>query len=191
VLAYLLWHRQAEGVRPAAYEQAVEHFHRSLRARPPEGFAGSVCYRTQELPWLGGPGGYEDWYLVEDFAALGVLGEAALAHGHRTAHDEAARRAGRSAGGLYHLLEGVAPLAAEECVAVWVERLPGAVAPFAEMLGDGMDPARAALLRRQLVLGPAPEYCVLAAEPPAGVAPTRLPRGWRAHVSPRRALRSG
>src|SRR5262249_14906147 len=124
-------------------------------------------------------------------AALGVLGEAALAHGHRTAHDEAARRSGRSAGGLYHLLEGVAPLAAEECVAVWVERLPGAGAPFAEMLGDGMDPARAALLRRQLVLGPAPEYCVLAAEPPPGVAPTRLPSGWRAHVSPRRALRSG
>ena len=42
-----------------------------------------------------------------------------------------------------------------------------------------MDPEHASLWRRQFVLGPAPEYCLLAPEAPAGVAPTRLPEGWR------------
>jgi hypothetical protein len=188
MLAYLLWHREAPGVEPGTYEQAIDHFHRSLKARPPAGFAGSACYHAAELSWLGGSAGYEDWYLVEDFAALGVLNEAAVAHGHRTAHDEAARRLGEAAGGLYRVLEGSVQLS-EERVVVWVERPAGAEPPtFGGLLGDGMDPARAALLRRQLVLGPAPEYCVLADDSPAGVAATRLPQGWTATPATRTRL---
>jgi hypothetical protein len=178
VLAYVFWHRAAAGVEQGAYEQAIGHFHRSLAHRPPEGFAGSACYHAAELPWLGGCAGYEDWYLVEDFAALGVLNEAAVAHGHRTVHDDLARRSGESAGGLYRVLEGTVQLT-EKRVAVWVKRPVGAKPPtFTGLLGDGMDPAHAALLRRQLVLGPAPEYCLLADDSPAGVAATRLPQGW-------------
>ncbi len=52
---------------------------------------------------------------------------------------------------------------------------------LAQLLGDGIDPERDSLWRRCLVLGPAPEYCLLAAEAPAGVAPGRLPSGWTAH----------
>ena len=54
-----------------------------------------------------------------------------------------------------------------------------------------MDPAHASLWRRQLVLGPAPEFCLLAGEVPAGVAPTRLPAGWVATTLEREALWSG
>src|SRR5207302_5828718 len=129
--------------------------------------------------------GYEDWYLVEDYAALGVLGGAAVGRGHRTAHDEAARRLGTGAGGLYALVEGerseVGECAGLESVgaathAVWVARSPrsrdGVVG---ELLGDGMDRRHASLWRRQLVLGPAPEYCLLASELPACVAPSSPP----------------
>jgi hypothetical protein len=179
MLAYLLWHRAGEGVEPAAYEYAAEHFHRSLAHSPPMGFRGSAVYRVGELPWLAG-GGYEDWYLLDDFAAVGVLNEAAVAHGHRTAHDEIARRFGAGAGGMYGLLEGH-PKLADAARAIWVARPPGAPrGELAELLGDGIDPANASLWRRALVLGPAPEYCLLSPEPPAGVAPTRLPEGWRA-----------
>lgn len=200
MLAYLLWHRPGEGVEVHAYEQATSAFHRSLAHPPPAGFLGSAAYRARRLPWTAdvaatadvrgeGTGGwYEDWYLVEDFAALGVLNQAAVGRGHRTSHDEIARRMGRATGGLYGLLEGTVELAPER-VAVWVARPQGAKAPtFAELLGDGMDPRRAGLLRRSLVLSPAPEYCVLADEAPPGVAPTRLAHGWSATALERVAI---
>jgi hypothetical protein len=59
------------------------------------------------------------------------------------------------------------------------------------MLGDGMDPRHASLWRRQLVFGPAPEFCLLAGEVPAGVAPARLPDGWSATTLEREVLWSG
>jgi hypothetical protein len=199
LLAYILWHRCADDVERDVYERAAEHFHRSLHRAPPAGFRGSALYRVAELSWLGGTGvnelsgaaGYEDWYLVDDFAALGVLNEAAVAHGHRTPHDEVARRLGAAAGGLYGLLEGRPDLNAEPQL-IWVSRPPGAAKrALADLLGDGMDPAHSSLWRRALVLGPAPEYCLLAGEPPAGVAPGRLPQGWRATITTREEICNG
>jgi hypothetical protein len=211
VLAYLLWHRPGEGVERESYERAAERFHRSLHHAPPAGFRGSAVYRVSGLPWLepAGPAEdppaegstqaaedcYEDWYLLDDFAAVGVLNEAAVAHGHRGAHDELARRFGAGAGGMYGLLEGRPDLTAAEIV--WVSRPPGAEpALLGALLGDGMDPEHASLWRRQLVLGPAPEYCLLTPgqseiDQPAGVAPTRLPDGWRASTSTREVLWTG
>ncbi|MGH2855499.1 MAG: hypothetical protein ACRDLF_15060 [Solirubrobacteraceae bacterium] len=187
MLAYLLWHRPADGIEREAYERACAHFHRSLRHTPPAGFRGSTVFRAGELPWLAGDT-YEDWYFLDDFAALGVLNEAAVAHGHRGAHDDVARRFGAGAGGLYGLLEGHADLAGAP-LAVWVARPPGvARPPLGELLGDGMDPRHASLWRRALVFGPAPEYCLLTREPPGGVAPTRLPEGWRALTCARELL---
>jgi hypothetical protein len=204
MLAYLLWHRPGEGVERAVYERALEGFHRSLAHAPPAGFRGSAVYRAGDLPWLPQAAEYEDWYLVDDFAALGVLNEAAVAHGHRTAHDDVAYRFGGAAGGLYGLLEGHADLVNAPLV-LWVSRPPPSRPPpsrssltrppergaLGELLGDGMDPRHASLWRRALVLGPAPEYCLLASEPSAGVSPARLPEGWRATTSTREALFNG
>jgi hypothetical protein len=188
MLAYLFWHRPAAGVAAEAYESAIIRFHRSLAAHPPVGFLHSVCLRAGTLAWLGGGDGYEDWYVVEDFAAIGVLNEAAVARRHVTAHDEAARRAGPATGAIFRLLEGAATPALAR-VAVWVDKPRGVESPvLAALLGDGMDAARAGLWQRQLSLGPAPEYCVLASEVPAGVASTRLARGWSATAAAREPL---
>ncbi len=209
MLAYLFWHRPAEGVERETYERAGEHFHRSLAHAPPVGFRGSALYRAQAPPWLSGEGAahgtvYEDWYFVEDFTALGVLNKAAVAHGHRGVHDEIAHRYGSGAGGLYALREGHAhlnatlagsadaPASGAPTEAIWIARPRGAhPAELADLLGDGMDPARSSLWRRALVLGPAPEYCLLAPEPPAGVAATRLPEGWTATICAREAIWRG
>ncbi len=198
MLAYLLWHRPADGIEQEAYERAGEGFHRSLHHALPAGFRGSAIYRVDELEWLDPPfggqaggAGYEDWYLVEDFTALGVLNEAAVAHGHRTAHDEVARRFGTGAGGLYGIMEGHADLA-EAPLGIWVSRPPEAAKPvLGELLGDGLDPQHSSLWRRSLVLGPAPEYCLLAHESPAGIAPSRLPQGWRATITTREEIWNG
>jgi hypothetical protein len=190
VLAYVFWHLPAEGIEDEAYERAAVRFHRSLARTPPAGLRGSAFYRVARLPWFEGRAGYEDWYLLEDFAAVGVLNEAAVAHGHRTAHDELARRFGTGAGGMYGLLEGHADL--RHTQVVWVSRPPGSErGALGKLLGDGMDPERSSLWRRQLVLGPAPEYCVLAPESPAGVAPTRLPPGWLARITTREVVCDG
>jgi hypothetical protein len=207
VLAYLFWHRPLETADVEGYEQAQVHFHRSLHRAPPVGLHGSAVFRLPQLPFLpppaggadspaGGAPGYEDWYLVEDYAALGVLNEAAAGRGHRTAHDDAARSLGSGAGGLYALVEGdqragIASVGAAT-LAVWVERRPGSAhRPLGELLGDGMDPEHSSLWRRQLVFGPAPEFCALAPEQPRGAQPSRLPAGWRATALDREPLWSG
>jgi hypothetical protein len=196
VLAYLSWHRPAVDVDPAAYEQALVRLHRSLEHRPPSGFRGSAAFRSSELPWIapvpGGAGaGYEDWYLVDGWSALGVLEEAAVSRGHVTRHDAVAAMAGVSSGGVYRLSEGH-PALGEARVSVWIARAPGHTPMrLGELLGDGMDRARSGLWRRCLGLGPAPEHCLLAPEAPAGVAATRLPAGWCATVGSREALFAG
>jgi hypothetical protein len=214
VLAYLSWHRAAAGVEQPAYEQALERFHRSLAHRPPSSFRGSAAFRVAELPWLaanpgeaGGGGqasrpragegvrseraGYEDWYLLDDWAAVGVLEEAAVSRGHFTAHDRVAGLAGTATGSVYRLIEGCARLDGAS-IAVWVSRAPGHEHPsLAALLGDGMEPELGGLWRRCLGLGPAPEFCLLAAEAPSGVAPSRLPAGWSAIASARDVLWSG
>ena len=197
MLAYVFWHRPLEDAAVEAYERAEIAFHRSLAHAPPTGFHSSAVFRVAELPWFAGAG-YEDWYFVEDYTALGVLNMAAVGHGHRSVHDNVAHRFGAGAGGLYGLIEGHAPIGpgafARESAAVWVGRSRG-IEPRAlgELLGDGMDAEHASLWRRQLVLGPASEFCMLAGDRaklglPAGVAPTRLPAGWSASVFEREAL---
>jgi hypothetical protein len=197
VLAYLSWHRPAPGIDAAAYERALEQFHRSLAHRAPRGFCRSATFRVPELPWLASPqsaadtGGYEDWYVLEDWAALGVLEEAAVSRGHVSAHDKVASLSGVSTGAVYRFLEGHAGLD-EGSVAVWVARASGHEhRSLSALLGDGMDPAVDGLWRRCVGLGPAPEFCLLAAEASAGVAPTRLPTGWTATVLAREALWRG
>ncbi len=197
MLAYLSWHRAAAGVEQERYEQALEQFHRSLAHRPPSGLRGSATARLPELPWLapvaGGEGapGYEDWYLLDDWAAVGVLEEAAVSRGHITTHDRVASLVGVATGSVYRLIEGCARLDGAS-IAVWVSRAPGHEHPsLSALLGDGMEPDLGGLWRRCLGLGPAPEFCLLAAEAPSGVASSRLPAGWSAIASARDVLWSG
>ncbi len=176
MLAYLSWHRAAPEVEPVAYEHALERFHRSLAHRPPSGFRSSATFRVPELPWLphdgssqpAADGGYEDWYVVDDWAAIGVLEEAAVSQGHISAHQAVAALAGPAAGAAYRLIEGNGrPQGAR--VAAWVARPHGHGDPsLAALLGDGMDPLVGGVWRRCLGLGPAPEFCVLGPEAAAG-----------------------
>jgi hypothetical protein len=199
MLAYVFWHRPAADVPVERYEQALLAFHRSLAHRPPSGLCGSAALRAPELPWLAAAegasvedGGYEDWYLLESWSAVGVLESAAVSRGHATAHAQAARRAGAGAGAVYRLLEGDGR-APQARLAVWVTRPPGQSDPtMADLLEDGIDPAGSALWRRCLVLGPAPEFCLLSSAPAlgaeTGLSAARLPAGWSAQSMARAPL---
>jgi hypothetical protein len=196
VLAFLAWHRPAPDVARDAYESALERFHRSLAHQPPSGYRSSASMRVEQVPWLEGAV-YEDWYVIDDWTALGVLEEAAVAHGHVSAHDAAAALTGMETAAVYRLLEGSAD-PGRALTAVWVS--PSGDDPaargherpaLAQLLGDGIDPERDGLWQRCLVLGPAPEYCLLANEAPAGAASSRLPQGWTATSIAREVLWHG
>ena len=187
MLAYVFWHQPSAGAEVEAYEHALAGFHASLRHRPPQGFHASIAYRAEDLPWLGGGAGYEDWYAIDDFTALGVLNAAAVAAGHRSAHDQAARHSGYGAGGVYRLLEGSAHFETARHSA-WVSAPPQSRPFLGQLLGDGMEVAQSGLWQRQLRLGPAPEYCLLAAHEPQGVHESRLGAGWSALLQQREAV---
>jgi hypothetical protein len=203
VLAYVFWHRPRDPDAVEAYEHANLAFHRSLAHSRPVGMCASAVFRVTQKPWPTHKAStgvsYEDWYLLEDFAALGVLNEAAVGRGHRTSHDDVAKRYGGGTAGLYGLVEGEAgsDLLERASVAVWVARPAGALhRGLGELLGDGVEPGHASLWRRQLVLGPAPEFCLLAEDRSqlsgaSGVAEGRMPEGWNATMLDREALWHG
>ena len=190
-LAYVFWHQPGAPVATGAYEDALRAFHVALDSTPIPGFLGSRIGRVPDLPWLPS-GGYEDWYYVESFAALGELNTAAVDAAHRGAHQAAAGLSGHGAGGLYRLVSGDMggpyrrvggdlgasdPAGAARAegapdgrgtadalglVHVWFSQPAGV--SLAELqrgfAGQG------ALWQRQLVLGPAPEYCQVGGKPP-------------------------
>lgn len=189
MLAYVFWHRRGTDVPAIDYEKALSRFHLGLAKGAPGGFVVSASLRAASLPWLGdGGAGYEDWYVVEDFGALGVLNEAAIARGRKTAHDAAAALMADGTGGVYRLLDG-SPRFAAVRIASWISPARGGNEPVLDdFLADGMDREGASLWRRQMSLGPAPEVCLLAGEPTAGVRSTRLPHGWQAATDVRETL---
>ena len=147
MLAYVFWHQPGEGVAIEDYEAALQAFHAELPA-------ASASFRLELLPWRHEPG-YEDWYLAEDWRALGALNRQALG----AAHDVAARASDHGWGGVYGLARG----AAEPPAAVrWTSK------PRGEPYGPFIDSLDAEVVWvRQMVLGPAPEFC-LGGGPPHG-----------------------
>jgi hypothetical protein len=145
MLAYVFWHRPRAGVAAADYERRLCAFHRRL-------LAPSGSFRISSLPFAEGDG-YEDWYLVEGWADLGDLNAAAVSGVRRDPHDAVAEAADVGWGGVYALVRGDyrPPLNAH-----WVSKPAG---ESYEVFLDTM-PAPT-VWQRQMVLGPAPEFCVV------------------------------
>ena len=182
MLAYLFWHEPRSEVDVGRYVELLQAFHRALAAAPPPSFTRSWSVRLDVAPWDAGPARqpFEDWYLVEDWAALGTLNEAAVRAPRWSRGPLRAALATNGAGGLYLLqhgtLDGPMPWVG------WVVKPPGEpYETFEPQLRAAVDAAGGgAVLRRQMVFGPAPEYALLAGREP------ELP--WPARATGPRAL---
>ena len=143
MLAYVFWHRPAAEADASAYEVAQRAFHTAVETP-------STSFRIDRLPF-GEGGGYEDWYLVDDWEALGELNAEAVDRLRRDKHDHAASLAAAGWGAVYELVRGEAeiPQGVE-----WLEKPRGESSKefVASLPHDS-------IWRRQLVLGPAPEFC--------------------------------
>lgn len=166
MLAYVFWHRSAPAADRAEYEHALAEFHRALAAAPPPGFNRSRVFRLAEVPWLGGSPGYEDWYLIEDFGALGALNEAAVSKPRKAPHDAVAALSADGAAGVYRLVAGDPEPGATQ--AAWLSKPPAK--PYPAFVAE-TSRLGTALWHRQMVLGPTPEFCV---HDPAGAVPGAL-----------------
>ncbi|MBV9007496.1 MAG: hypothetical protein JO181_22710 [Solirubrobacterales bacterium] len=145
MLAYVFWHQPRVGVARADYERRLRAFHTALSAR-------SASFRLDALPFGAGDG-YEDWYLVEDWADLGALNAAAVSAGRRASHDSVAGIAGEGWGGVYAPIRGAGE---PPSTTRWLNK------PGGESYDAFLDSVRAPTVwQRQMLLGPAPEFCLV------------------------------
>ena len=130
-----------------------------------------------------GRAAYEDWYLIEGSAALDGLDRGAVAPAARGTARRDSRSVAGGAGGLYRLRAGEFR-ESEARPACWFRKPEGmGYAALALLLEPLTRDGRACLWGRQMVLGPAPEFCLQSAGPldlpaPIAAASLALRRVW-------------
>lgn len=159
MLTYILWHWPFLEVNAERYEINLADFHRSLAASNIPGFRESVEFRNSDVPWAGlDQRSYEDWYLLDGSAAMNELNEAAVSAASKLFHDNAARGTAGAAAGLYRLQAGQ-PNATDCRFATWLAKPQGiGYEDFYASVQTWTSQAGVCLWRRQMVLGPTPEF---------------------------------
>ncbi len=161
MLAYVFWHWPQSSIDRSAYLDHLADIHRALAANKCSGFRKSIVFRISGASWLNAAGeAYEEWYLLDDSAAMDRLNEAAVSGICEEPHNRVARQAAGGTGGLYRFRAGQEDLA-ESRFAVWLSKPPGvsyndfyaALQPFTTQQGVG-------LWGRQMTLGPTTEFCI-------------------------------
>jgi len=161
VLAYVFWHRPRARAQAEVYAKKLIAFQSSLKAHPPGGFVEALSFRIPGSPWSRRPGrAFEDWYLVRDFSCLGLLNAAAVTTPNKRPHDEVASDAAVGTGGLYRRAAGGLGLRDAQ-FATWIRKPAGkSYQSFFDDLGELRREGPICLWQRQMVLGPAPEFCL-------------------------------
>ncbi len=177
MLAYVFWHWPQPTVDPQIYRNNLLNFHRTLVAHKPQGFHNSTIYLIGEASWLDTTGpAYEEWYLLDNTAAMDPLNEGAVSGPCELPHNTVARDAAGGIAGLYRLQIGSASLSNKK-VAVRFSKPQGVsyqnfFAGMRQNLSKG-----AALWQRQMTLGPTTEFCLLCesqSDIPSGVTGTLI-----------------
>jgi hypothetical protein len=162
MLAYVFWHWPGPEIGTDAYEDLQRVFHRALAQTAPPGFRESVVFRIDgDAPWLGGTPAYADWYVLDGSAALDPLNVAAVSGACQGPHDRVAHAAAAGVGSLLALHGQQANVAAARH-STWLAKPKGM--PYADFYA-ALESVSESLWRRQMVLGPTPEFGLLSADP--------------------------
>jgi len=164
-IAYVFWHSPRPGVSLDSYEAKLGSFMDSLTATGFEGLVEALSFRVDSVPWGPAPSStYEDWYVVSDFGALGVLNDAAVSGATRGPHDSIAKDYLKGSGGVFKLIMGDFELR-EARYSTWIEKPIGpSYQSYYDEVARGLGERRSELWRRQMVLGPTPQFCVHSVE---------------------------
>jgi hypothetical protein len=157
MLAYVFWHRPQPSTERESYIDHLVQFHETLAANKPSGFQQSVVFRIRNASWLKTNGeAYEDWYLLDDSAAMDRLNDAAVSGACEEPHNRVAREAADGVGGLYRLRAGHEDLV-QARFATWLAKPAGM--PYKDFYALNSQPG-VALWGRQMTLGPTTEFCL-------------------------------
>ncbi len=177
MLAYVFWHERRADADARAYRSDLAELHRRLRASALDGLIGSWTFAIDTLPWRDGDGAFfEDWYVLRGSAALDALDAVAVSGDRSPPHDRLASSVAWGAGGLYRLRAGAA--GGDQRTARWFAKPAGMSYAELDALVAGALSPQHALWRRQMVLGPAPEFC-LAGPSVAALTPRLIARAAR------------
>lgn len=176
MLAYVFWHWPRPDIDRGSYVDHLGQFHQTLAANKPSGFQKSVLFRIENANWLSTQGeAYEEWYLLDDSAAMDRLNEAAVSGACEEPHNRVAREAADGIGGLYRLRAGQENLAAAK-FALWLSKPNGvSYADFYAALQPLTSQPGVALWGRQMTLGPTTEFCL------HSISPLQLPAGYTSY----------
>lgn len=161
MLAYVFWHWPQPQIETGSYVDHMVAFHQTLAANKPDGFRESVVFRISNASWLNTDGeAYEEWYLLDDSAAMDRLNEAAVSGVCEEPHNRVAREAADGTGGLYRLRAGAEDLA-QARYAVWLSKPSGvSYKDFYASTEPLTSQPGVALWGRQMTLGPTTEFCI-------------------------------
>ena len=192
-LAYVFSHRPRAGVGRARYERTLLGFLDVLARTPTPGFLGSAAFRLPRAAWGTHPDRplYVDWYVFSGFADLDPVREVAYRPPWIEAHRAIAALFGEGWGSIYATRGRAGPPSAPATVA-WFSAPAGRGGALLRRWRDE-GPPNGVLWRRQLALGPSPEYCYFGRRPPptslaprsAVLVPEYLPVPSRARAEPR------
>ena len=102
--------------------------------------------------------------LIEDFAALGVLNEAAVSGLRQAPHDQVAQLARGGTAGLYRLIAGRPEFKAARWASWLSKPRPTSYSEFYDELRPWPERPETTLWQRQLTLGPTSEFCLQSRE---------------------------
>jgi hypothetical protein len=176
MLAYVFWHWPRPEIDRRTYEEDLKAFHRTLNDHKSEGFNYSSVFLIDQPNWLNTNGAvYEEWYLLDDSAAMDKLNYAAVNGACEAPHNRVAYQAEDGTGGLYRLRAGHLDLSTSQ-TASWIAKPAGKSYPeFYAQIGPLTSRDDAALWGRQMTLGPTTEFCIHSPNEP------ELPEGYDAH----------
>ncbi|HEU4767132.1 MAG TPA: hypothetical protein VFS77_07145 [Pyrinomonadaceae bacterium] len=158
MLAYVFWHWPQPGVDTNTYVAHLVDFHLKLNAHKPAGFQGSRVLRLSGASWLDTKGdAFEDWYLIDDSAALDRINDAAVSGPCEAPHTVVAREAAGGTAGLYRLRLGKVDV--DIHIALWLSKpdrmsYKDFYSALEPVVADG------ALWQRQMTLGPTTEFVI-------------------------------
>ena len=129
-------------------------------------WSSAIASRTHTTasPWIAsGAVAYEDWYVIDNSAALDAINDAAISGPRKNPHDQLASLAASGAAGLYRLKTGQLDSMKSAQHAVWFSKPAISYDAFLIQFRPLIDSPQTTLWLRQMVLSAAPEFCLRSA----------------------------